>query len=100
MNPRRGLGLAPAEHASMEQLGGILLEVDQHEQQPIFRGWQGTVLLGGVASRLPTPPMQGPFGHVAQERRLKGGYQHRKLIHGQARQIQHLRAMGREIVIP
>jgi hypothetical protein len=100
MNPLRSLGLAHAEHVSMEQLRGILLEVDQNEQEPILRAWQGTVLLGRVASRLPTPPMQGPFGHVAQERRLKGGYQCCKLIHGQARQIQHLGGMGREIAIP
>jgi hypothetical protein len=49
----------------MEQLRGILLEVDQNEQEAIFRDWQGTILIGRVASRLPTPPMQGPFGHVA-----------------------------------
>jgi hypothetical protein len=29
----------------------MLLEVDQHEQQPIFRGRQGRVLIGGVVSR-------------------------------------------------
>jgi hypothetical protein len=31
--------------------------------------------------------MQGPIGHVPQERRLKGRDQHSKLIYGQARQI-------------
>jgi hypothetical protein len=87
MNPLRGLGLAHAEHASMQQLRGILLEVDHNAQEPIFRSGSGAVLIGRVASRLPTPPMQGPCGHVGQERRLKRGYQGRKLLYGQARQI-------------
>jgi hypothetical protein len=74
MNPLRRLGLAHPEQAPMQQLCGVLLEVDQDEQQAIFRCWQGTVLIGGVASRLPTSSMQGPRGHIVQEGRLKGGY--------------------------
>jgi len=87
MKPLRRLGLAHAEQAPMQQLRGVLFEVDQDEQQAIFRGWQRTVLIGGVASCLPQPPVQGPVGHVGQERCLKGGYQRGKLVHGQARQI-------------
>jgi len=86
MNPLRGLGLAYPEQAAKQQLRGMLLEVDQNEQQPILRGRQGTILLGRVASRQPAPPMSGPFGHIVQERRLKGGNQRAKLIHSQARQ--------------
>ena len=52
----------------------MLCEVDQHEQQPIFGGRQGRVLIGGVASRLSAPSMERPFGHVPQERRFEGGH--------------------------
>jgi hypothetical protein len=100
MNPLRCLGLTHPEQASMQQLRGILLEVDQNEQEPIFRGGQGTVLIGRIASRWPTPPRSGPFGHVAQERCLESGYQRSKLIHRQARQISHLGRMGGKIAIP
>jgi hypothetical protein len=99
MNPLRRLGLAPAEQAPMEHLNGILLEVDQHEQQSIFRCWQGAVLIGCVSSRLPVPPMQGPFGHVTQECHLKVGHQRCKLVHGQARQISQVGGMGWDIAI-
>jgi hypothetical protein len=71
----------------MEQVNGILLKVDENEQQTIFRCWQGTVRIGRVASQLPAPSMQSPFGHVVQERRLKGRHQGGKLVHGQTRQI-------------
>jgi hypothetical protein len=80
MNPLRCLGLAHPEQAPMEQLRGILLEVDQNEQQAIFRSRQRAVLIGRIASRQPAPPMERPFGHVVQKRRLKGGYQRSKLI--------------------
>ena len=43
MNPWRRFGLTHAEHAAMEQVNGMLLEVDEHEQQAIFRCRQGTV---------------------------------------------------------
>ena len=81
MDPLGCFGLAHAKHAPMQQLCGILLEIDQNEQQPIFRGRQKTVLIGGVASRLPAAPIQGPVGHVLQEGLLKGEYQRSKLIH-------------------
>ncbi len=68
MNPLRRFGLAHAEQAPMQQMNGILLEVDQNEQQTIFRCGQGTVRIGRIASRLPAPSMQGPDGHVVQER--------------------------------
>jgi hypothetical protein len=99
MNPRRGLGLAHAAHASMPQWRGMLLEVDQNAQEPSLRGWEGAVLIGCLASRLPTPPMQGPCGHVVQECGLTRGSQGRTLLHGQARQIQDLGGMGGEIAI-
>ena len=89
MHPLRRLGRAQAEQAPVKHLNRILLEVDQYEQQPIFRGRQGTVLIGRVASRLPTPSLQGPFGHGVQERGLKGGHQRGKLVHGSARQISY-----------
>jgi len=99
MDPLRRLGLPHAEQAPMEQLNGILLEVDQQEQQPILRCWERTILIGRVASRLPAPSQQSPCGHVVQERRLKGGHQRRKLVHGQARQISQVGGMGWDIAI-
>ncbi len=63
MHPLRRLGLAHAEQAPMEHVSGMLLEVDEHEQPPILRCRQGTVLIGRVASRLPALSMQGPCGH-------------------------------------
>ena len=94
MNPLRGFGLAHPEQAPMEHLRGILLQIDQDEQQSIFRGRQRTVRVGRIASRLSAPPMQGPFGHGAQEGRLTGGDQRRKLICGQAGQISQCRRVG------
>src|SRR5882724_11163810 len=60
MNPWRGLGLAHPEHTPMEQLRGILREVDQNAQQAIFRRRQRAVLISRIASRQPAPPMQSP----------------------------------------
>ena len=87
MNPLCRLGLAHAEQAPMQQLRGILLEVDQDKQQAIFRCWQWTVFIRGIAARLPRPSMEGPLSHVVQECCLKRGDQRCKLVDGQARQI-------------
>jgi len=100
MNPWRGLGLAHPEHTPMEQLRGILREVDQNAQQAIFRRRQRAVLISRIASRQPAPPMQSPFGHIVQKRRLKVGYQRSKLLHSQARQISHVGRMRGKIAIP
>src|SRR5438067_649713 len=99
MNPRRRLGRAHAEQAPMPQVRGMRLEADQEEQQPILRRGPRAVLIGRVASHLPAPPRPGPVGHVAQERRLKGGYQRRKLLPSQACQISPVSRMGWEIAI-
>jgi hypothetical protein len=72
MNPLGRFGLAHPEQASMEQWRGILLEIDQDEQQPIFWGRQGTVRLGRIAPGLPASSRQGPCGHLAQECGFKG----------------------------
>ena len=87
MHPVIRLRLAHPEQAPMERLNGILLEGDQNAQQTICRGRQRAVRRGRVSSRLPAPSLKGPCGHVLQERRLKGGNQRCKLVHGQARQI-------------
>jgi hypothetical protein len=97
MHPRRGLGLAPAEQAPMPQGRGMLLEADQDDQQPILRRGQRAVLRGRVASHVPAPPRPCPVGPVAQDRRLTGGYQRRKLLHSQAGQISHVSRLGGEI---
>ena len=94
MHPWRRFGLAHAEQAPMQQVHRMLLEVDEHAQETIFRCWQGTVRIGWRASRLPTPSMQGPYGHGVQERCRKRRHQSRKLVHGQTRQIEDLGGMG------
>ena len=99
MNPVIRLRLAHPEQAPMERLQGMLLEVDQNEQQTVCRCRQGTVLIGRVASRLPEPSMKSPCGHVLQERRLKGGNQGLKLVYGQARQISHLGGVSWNVAI-
>jgi hypothetical protein len=100
MHPVIRLRLAHPEQAPMERLNSMLLEVDQHEQQPIFRCQEGAVLRGRVSSRPPAPSMKGPCGPVWQERRLKGGNQRLKLVHGQARQISHVSGVGWNVAIP
>ena len=62
--------------------------------------WVGGRAYGRIASRLPTPPLQGPCGHVVQERRLKRGYQGRQLLYGHARHISHRGGVGGKIAIP
>jgi hypothetical protein len=69
------------------------------EQQASLRGRQGTVLRGGIASRLPAPPVEGPDSHVPQEGLLKGRYQRSTRIDGQTRQISHRGGVGWEIAI-
>ena len=100
MHPWGRLRLAHPEQAPMQHVGGMLLEGDQHEQEPFFRGGQGTVLRGRIPSCLPAPPMQGPCRHGTQEGLRKGGDQRRKLRHRQAGEISHVSGMGWEIAIP
>ena len=100
MNPVICLRLAHPEQAPMEHLNGMLLEGDQNEQQTICCCRQGAVLRGRISSRLPAPSMKGPFGHVWQERRLKGGNQRLKLVHSQAGQISHVGGVSWNVVIP
>jgi hypothetical protein len=94
MNPWRRLGLAHAEQAPMQQLRGVLLEIHQDKQQAVFRCWQRTVFIGGIAARLPLPSMEGPVSHVVQECCLKRRYQRCKLLDAQARQISHVGSRG------
>src|SRR5215831_4877762 len=99
MNPLRRFGLTHAKHAAMEEVRGMLLEVDENEQQAILRGRQGTIRIGCVASCLPAPSMERPRGHIGQERGLKGRDEDRKLVHGQARQIEYLGGMRWNIAV-
>jgi hypothetical protein len=99
MNPLGRFGLAHAKQAPMQEVKGMLLEVDENEQETIFRCWQGTVRISGRTSRLSAPSVEGPCRHVGQERCLKGRHQGRKLVHGQARQIEDLGGMGWNIAV-
>jgi hypothetical protein len=94
MKPWRRLRLAHAEPAPMQQLRGVLREGDQDKQQAVFRCWQRTVFIGGIAAPLPLPSMEGPVSHVVQEGCLKRGSQRCTLVDGQARQISHVGRRG------
>ena len=99
MPPVMRLRLAHPEHAPMERLNRMLFDGDEKEQKTICRCREWAVLRGRISSRLPAPSMQGPCGHVWQERCLKGGNQRLKLVHGQARHISHVGGVGWDIAI-
>ena len=60
MNPLCRFGLPHAEQTAMEQVRGMLFEVDQNEEEPIFCGHHGSGERCRITSRLPAPCMQGP----------------------------------------
>jgi hypothetical protein len=99
MHPWCRFGLAHAEQPAMEQVRGMLFEVDQNAEEPIFWGRHGTGEIGRIASRLPAPSMQGPGSHIGEERGLKRRHQSHKLVHGQACQISDLGSMGCNIAV-
>jgi len=90
VNPLIRFALAHAKQAPLHHLEGIGFQVDQNEEQPIFGGWQGAVLIDGKLAGRPGLPIEALHGHVRLERGLKGRDQLLKLVEGQARQIQEL----------
>ena len=100
MNPLMSLALAHAEQPSLDDLERIGLQIDQEKQQPILRRRQRTVLIGRVPPGSARLPIETPVGHVALEGGLKGWDQRLKFVHGETRQIQHLRRAGLEIGEP
>jgi hypothetical protein len=92
--------LAHAEQASLHDLERIGLQVDQNEEQPIFRRRQGAVLIDDKLADGPGFPIEAPHRHMRVERGLEGWHQLLKLVKGQAREIQELCGAGLHISEP
>ena len=88
VNPLVGFALAHAKYASLHDLEDRGFEVDEDEEQPIFRGREGAVLVHGEPACGPRLPIEAPRGHMRLERRLQRGDQLLKHVERQARQIQ------------
>jgi len=88
VNPLIGFALAHAAQAPVHHLERIGLEVDQNEEQSIFRRWQGTVLVDREPAGDARLPIEAPRGEMRLERRLEGRDSLVKLIEHQAGQIQ------------
>jgi hypothetical protein len=91
VNPLIGFALTHAEQASLDHLEAVGLQVREQEEQPIFGGRQGTVLVHAKLTGSAGFPIQAPRGHMGLERRLKGRDQLLKLVERQTRKIQELR---------
>ena len=88
MNPLIGFALAHAEQASLDDLETVGLEGREPEEEAIFGGGQGTILVDaqwacGAAVAIESPPR-----HVGLEGGLKGRTQLLKLVEGPAGQIE------------
>jgi hypothetical protein len=97
MEPLIGFTLPQPEQAPVHDLQGVGFQVDQHEEQAIFRGRQGTDLIDGKAARRAKFAIQPPGGHPGVERRLEGRDQAVKLFTGQTAQIQQFRGAGVDV---
>jgi hypothetical protein len=90
VNPLIGFALAHAEQAPLYHLERIGLEVDQNEEQSIFRGREWTVLVDREPAGGPGFPIEAPCGHVCLERGIEGRDQRLKFLKGQTREIEEL----------
>jgi len=90
VDPLIGFPLHHTKQASVDHLEGIGFEVDQNEEQPIFRRRQGAVFVHGKPTRGPRLAIHPPRRHPGVERSLKGWDQLLKLVERQAREIQKL----------
>jgi len=90
MNPLIRFALDHTKQAALYYLERIRFEVDQNEEQPIFRRRQGAVLVDGKPTRGPRLAIHPPRRHPGVERGLEGRDELLKLIEGQAGEIQKL----------
>jgi hypothetical protein len=97
VNPLIGFALAHAEQAALDHLEGIGLEVDQNEEQAIFRRRKRTVLVDRESAGGPGFPSEASHGHMCLARGLKGRDEELKLVQGQAGEIQELCGTGLHI---
>ena len=97
MNPLIGFALAHAEQATLDHLQRVGLEVDQNEEQSIFRGRERTVLVDRELAGDARLPIEAPRGEMRLERRLKGRDEALKLVERQAGEIEELCRAGLHI---
>src|SRR5215468_7051128 len=88
VNPLIGLALDHAEEAPVHHLEGVGFEIDEDEQEPVFRGREGAVFVDGKPARGPRFPIHLPGRHPGVERGLEGWDQLLKLVERQAGEIQ------------
>jgi len=84
----------------LHHLEGIGFEVDQDEQEPIFRGREGTVFVDGKPARRPRFPIHAPRCHTGLERGLEGRDELLKLVKRHAGEIQELHRAGLQVSEP
>src|SRR5437870_7100760 len=90
MNPLIRFALPHAEQASLDDVERIRFQVGQHKQEPVFGRPQGAVLIDGKSACGARFSIEAPCRHPCVERCLKGRDQLRKLVEGQAGDIQEL----------
>jgi len=94
MNPLIGFALHHPEQAPVHHLESIGFEVDQDEQEPIFRCREGAVFVDGKPASRPRFPIHLPRRHTGLKRGLEGRDQLLKLVERQAGEIQELHRAG------
>lgn len=97
MYPDVSFALGQSEGAPVQGLQGIVLQISQDEEQPILRGGQRAVLVGGVTSLGSWQSVQPPFRHMGLELLLEGLNQRPKLFHYQARHIKNHKGFGFDV---
>jgi hypothetical protein len=76
------LALAHAEQASLDDLETVGLEGREQEEEALFRGGQGTILVDAQWACGAVVAIESPLRHVGLEGGLKGRTQLLKLVEG------------------
>src|SRR5262249_43958742 len=97
VDPLIGFTLAHAKEAALDHLKGVRLHIRENKQQPLLRGWQGTILVHTETAGGPGLPLETPRRHMRLERRLEGRDELLKLVEGQTGEIQEFRGTGLQI---
>jgi hypothetical protein len=100
MNPLMGFALDHPEQAPLHHLERRGFEVDQDEQEPIFRCRKGAVVVDGKPASSPRFPIHLPRRHPGVKRGLEGRDQLLKLVERQAGQIQERHRAGLQLGEP
>jgi len=100
VNPLIGFALAHPEQASLDHWEAVGLQGREQEEQPVFGGRQGTVLVHAKLASGAGLPIEAPRRHVRLEGGLEGRDELLKLGEGQAGEIQELRRAGLQIGKP